>query len=175
MSLHILIDGYNLIRQSPDLRNIELRNLQEGREALLDRLAAYMEVKKHRITVVFDGMYAGDVLERRTTWRGINVIFSRHGESADDVIKRMVKKEREKVVVVTSDREIAGFAYHRGAATISSPEFEHKMKMASYLEAKGLGTMNGYDAGWSMTTRKKGPSRRLSKRERRNKIKTDKL
>jgi predicted RNA-binding protein with PIN domain len=44
MSVHIVIDGYNLIRQSPTLSAIEHRSLEEGREALLQRLVSYKKV-----------------------------------------------------------------------------------------------------------------------------------
>ncbi len=41
MGLHIVIDGYNLIRQSHKFNQLDLLNLQMGREALIDALAAY--------------------------------------------------------------------------------------------------------------------------------------
>jgi len=34
MALHLIIDGYNLIRQSPYLADIDARDLEAGREAL---------------------------------------------------------------------------------------------------------------------------------------------
>ncbi len=39
--MHLIIDGYNLIRQSLDLQCLEARELEAGREALLERLADY--------------------------------------------------------------------------------------------------------------------------------------
>ena len=56
MSLHIIIDGYNLIRQSGQLSMLDMQDLQLGREALVDMLAAYKRFKAHRITVVCDGL-----------------------------------------------------------------------------------------------------------------------
>ncbi|MBU4288844.1 MAG: NYN domain-containing protein, partial [Proteobacteria bacterium] len=58
MSLHIIIDGYNLIRQSTTLSDLDRQDIQLGREALLNMLAAYKKIKRHRITVVFDGTNA---------------------------------------------------------------------------------------------------------------------
>ena len=109
MSLHILIDGYNLIRQSEALSAMERAGLQEGREALLERLASYKRIKHHPITVVFDGTHAHSPVQGRTRYKGINIIFSRPGELADTVIKRLVTRERERAVVVSSDKEIADF------------------------------------------------------------------
>ncbi|MEN8246931.1 MAG: NYN domain-containing protein [Thermodesulfobacteriota bacterium] len=58
MAVHIIIDGYNLIRQSPELSYLDRQDLQQGREALLGMLAAYKKIKHHQITVVFDGIDA---------------------------------------------------------------------------------------------------------------------
>jgi hypothetical protein len=89
------------------------------------------------------------------------------------VIKRMAHREREKSLVVSSDREVAEFAAAKGAATISAQEFETKIEMAAHFDGP-----NGEEEdsrGWIPTTRKKGPSRRLSKKQRRNRMKTKKL
>ena len=44
MSIHIIIDGYNLIRQSNRLSALDNQDIQLGREALLYMLAAYKKV-----------------------------------------------------------------------------------------------------------------------------------
>lgn len=50
---------------------------------------------------------------------------------------------------------------------------EEKIAMAEYMSAKGI---DGEDkGGWIPTTKKKGPSRRLSKRERKSRLKIKKL
>ncbi|MBU4258375.1 MAG: NYN domain-containing protein, partial [Proteobacteria bacterium] len=49
MSLHIIIDGYNLIRQSNTLSNLDGQDIQLGREALLKMLAEYKKIKHHKI------------------------------------------------------------------------------------------------------------------------------
>ena len=173
MPIHIIIDGYNLIRQSPDLSRLESRDLQTGREALLDLLAAYKRVKAHRMTVVFDGTRAPGFTPDRDRYKGIAVIFSRHGETADRVIKRMAAREREGALVVSSDRDVAQSAQSSGAAIIDSPAFEQKLLLAGYLEAKGMDAEPA--DGWKPTTRKKGPRRRLSKKARRSRAKIRKL
>ena len=50
--------GYNLIRQSARLAELDQADLQWGREALLEKLAAYKKLKGIPITVVFDGTRA---------------------------------------------------------------------------------------------------------------------
>ena len=173
MSIHIIIDGYNLIRQSGYLGSLESRNIQAGRDALVEMLTAYRRVKRHNITVVFDGSSASCDCPSSDRVQGVSIVFSRCGELADTVIKRMASKEREKAIVVSSDQDIIRHSVAFGCATLSSPVFEQKLMMASQMKAGEPD--NDSDGGWIPTTRKKGPSRRLPKRDRQNQIKTDKL
>lgn len=172
MSVHIIIDGYNLIRQSHRLSPLDRKALQMGREALLDTLAAYKKKASHTITVVFDGVGAPEFAHHRDRVQGINVTYSHQGESADAVIRNMVLQKREKALVVSSDREVVQFASANGAATISSPEFECRITDVIYADMSGA---DEEETGWRPTTRKKGPSRRLSKKARRNRQKIAKL
>ena len=173
MSLHIIIDGYNLIRQSATLSDLDRQDIQLGREALLNMLAAYKKIKRHKITVVFDGTNAPFISQHRDKIKGIEIKFSRIGELADTVIKRMALTEREKALVVSSDMEIVNTVASQGVSTISSLMFEEKIAMSEYMFAKGIDSEN--EGGWIPTTKKRGPSRRLSKRKRKNRLKIKKL
>jgi predicted RNA-binding protein with PIN domain len=173
MSLHIIIDGYNLIRQSNNLSSLDRQDMQQGRDTLINMLAAYKKIKAHRITVVFDGTKAPLHSQQRNRQKGISIIFSHNGETADAVIKKMARRERQKVLVVSSDLEIVQSAASSGAATISADEFENKLVMSAYMG--DMETDTDENRGWKPTTKKKGPSRRLSKRQRKNRAKIRKL
>ncbi len=177
LPLHIIIDGFNLIRQSPELSRFDRHALESGREALLDLLAVYRRLKPHPITVVFDGVRAPLGSPARDRVQGIRVRYSRQGESADTVIKGMAAEEREKALVVSSDRGISDVVIRFGTAVIDSPVFESRVR-AAIMTAGDPGAMaDGPDdgEGWIPTTRKKGPRRRASKRERRNRRRIEKL
>jgi predicted RNA-binding protein with PIN domain len=170
--MHILIDGYNLIRQSGAFRRFDRLSLEAGRNALMQSLAAYKKQTGHRVTVVFDAREGGFLTEERDRYGGISVLYSRKGETADDLIKRMIEGRKEEFVVVTSDRAIADFAARRGVAAIASPVFESRLqrvetarngdrrfeKDESDEEERGDGSAAG--------TKKKGASRRLSKKQK---------
>ena len=173
MSIHIIIDGYNLIRQSAALSRLDEQDIMLGRDALVDMLAAYRKIKPHRITVVFDGHHSPVFSQTQDRRKGIAIRFSRRGESADNVIKQMAMKEREKALVVSSDEDVVNTAEAYGAATISSASFEDKMGLAGQID--GLEITDEDLRGWEPTTKKKGPPRRLSKKQRRNRIKIKKL
>ncbi|MFO7714905.1 NYN domain-containing protein [Desulfosarcina sp.] len=174
MAIHIIIDGYNLIRQSPELAGLDRQDLQMGREALMEILAAYKKLKPHKITVVFDGTAEPSVYGPRDYLKGILIRYSQGGESADDVIRRMAHHEKSKALVVSSDRAVMAAAESAGATGMTSRAFEDKIAMARYLALKGGGDADD-SAGWEPTTRKKGPSRRLPKRRRKIREREKKL
>ena len=167
MGLHIFIDGYNLIRQSPELRRYDKEDLGKGREMLLKKLLAYQRLKQYTMTVVFDGWMEGHFSEGHTNVGSIRVIFSRKGEKADDVIKRIAAGPTGEAIVVTSDRDLAYSCSKFGCEVIPSMEFAERMEFARYAEIKGA-IEDPYDGSWSQAkgTKKKGPSRRLPKARR---------
>lgn len=173
MSLHIIIDGYNLIRQSKALSRLDRQDIARGREALIAQLAAYRRLKPHRITVVFDGARAPELAPPRDRMKGISIVFSRGGELADNVITRMARQEREQAMVVSSDQAVARAAAAYGAAAIDSLEFESRMAMAAAME--GLDGSAEEPLDRRMSTRKKGEGRRLPKRLRQQRLKAGKL
>ena len=176
MTMHLVIDGYNLIRQSAMLSAQEELSLELGRDALLERLRQYKQVRSHRITVVFDAANKAHVAEERSQQKGISIIYSGQGESADTVIKRICRDEGEKVLLVTTDRELVSYAEARGSVAIDSEDFEARMEMALYVDAKGV-EEEDEEERWrpDKGTRKKGPAKRLSKKQRRRRQKWQKV
>lgn len=172
--MHIVVDGYNLIRQSRHFSSLDRHDLEAGRQALVAALAAYKKIKPYTITVVFDGKDAPPGMPRRDRCRGIELRFSGPGELADAVIKRMASRERQGVVVVSSDQEVVNYARAKGAGIIGAIEFEERLNMARLMEGKGMGEAEPAE-GWAVTTKKRGPARRLPKKQRQMKRTTDKL
>jgi uncharacterized protein len=170
----IAIDGYNFIKQSPELRKFEQVELQKARGELIERLARYKQVKEHSITVVFDGAQEGKGAGHREKSRGIEVIFSRPGEKADDVLKKMAAEKRDGILLVTSDRDIASFAAKKGAKVLPAREFGEKMEMAQFYALKGSESEDK-SPDRSIAPDKKGPSRRLSKSQRKMTVAAKKL
>ena len=93
MAVHLLIDGYNLIRRSASLGAQDKLALELGREALLERLRQYKRIQRHRITVVFDAGSKPLLGEEHSQQKGIRLIYPGQGETADSVIKRICQKE----------------------------------------------------------------------------------
>ena len=171
---HILIDAYNLIAKMEGISG----KLEPQRERFIRKLSEYRAQKGHIVTVVFDGEKGGWATESHERTLGINIVFSRLGEKADDVIKRMVKGHEEEYTVITSDKEVASFAETWGHTAIPSEEFIPKLR---YGYDKGTGADRAYkddeedDGNQVVTTRKKGNPNKLSKAARRRKQRLDRL
>ena len=167
--MHLIIDGYNLLHVDRSLTNVNSIQLQWERERLIDRLSNYQEMRPCGLTVVFDGWQEGWGAETREKKKGIEVIFSKLGEKADEVIKRLAKEKGSGTVVITSDREVARFVQRMDVAVVPSEQFRERLEMASsrLTEESPEEEENG--------TKKKGPARRLSKKEKRARAASKKL
>lgn len=141
---------------------LDRADLEEGREALLQELAAYRRVKGHEITVVFDGRERGGSAESPSRQAGLAVRYSRQGETADEVIGRLVAEGRERAVVVSSDRAVMSEARRHGAACLSSAEFLDRLEVSRIAAIKG-----GEEAADTRVQKTgKGSARRLPKAQR---------
>ncbi|MFQ5559771.1 MAG: NYN domain-containing protein [Nitrospinota bacterium] len=135
--MKILIDGYNaMMAGSMALSNGALAD--DLRDSFIEKLVSYSALKGHITTVVFDGWRHGRPLEQTNLLRGVTVVFSKKGERADDVIKRMVSPQGMEWVVVSSDLDVRRFCQAKGAVAIHASEFIDKMGLAPYTVMKGV-------------------------------------
>jgi len=135
---------------------------------LIRFILPYKQVKDHRITIVFDGWKTGSPMEERDREGGMDIIYSRRGEKADEVIKQIAETSGDEILVVTSDRNIVSFVERRGGTAISSRDFEAIISMKSWETAVTPKTTEGKgdEDDDPPENRKKGASKRLSRRER---------
>ncbi|NLW35240.1 NYN domain-containing protein [Syntrophorhabdus aromaticivorans] len=125
--VHIVIDGYNYInrvRSSPVLDSASLEML---RGALLEKLARYKRRQGNRITVVFDAQESRWPSRHRESHKGIDVVYSKEHETADDVIIGWVREKPAGIVVVSSDRAIIDEAKRAGVPFMTPPKMEEAM------------------------------------------------
>lgn len=167
----IIIDGYNLIRRSQSLSAFEAINFEKGRLELLKRLSAYRQIKGHGITVVFDAANTDNVDIECDQREGVGILYSEHGQSADQVIMDLAARFKGEAIIVTSDNEILKRARSAGCGIIESGEFEKKINEAFLYNDDGYSGRGGDTAvkpihkRW--LTKKKGPAFRLPKAKRR--------
>jgi predicted RNA-binding protein with PIN domain len=169
--MYLIIDGYNLLHAGRSIVSHNPIELQHKRDRLIDQLSSYRLLKGCEITIVFDGWQGGWGTEKREKKKGIELIFSRLGEKADEVIKRLVKEKGSGATVVTSDRDVSRYAERMTVAVIRSDQFKEKIEGAVTKPGKEI--VPDEEEGKGM--KKKGPSRRLSKKERRRRAALKKL
>ena len=160
MALQIIVDGYNFIGGENGLNS----NVEADRERLIGLLARYRLIKGFPVTVVFDGWRSGWSMEHEEHREGVRVVFSRHGEKADQVIERMAEELGEGCLVVSSDREIKMAVENSGAVCLDVTEFSGKVRGALQQTADSIG--GDPNESGSITRPKKGNPKRLSKKDR---------
>ena len=127
----ILVDGYNVIRNTPALARAEAVSLEQGRTALLDRLTTRYRHTPHRLVIVFDGDGAA---ESAQPMRGLSrgrVIFTRRGETADAVICRLAREaERPADPVHTTGADVGAYAMMQ--TVVVSDDYEVRQGTSSH-------------------------------------------
>lgn len=112
---HLVVDGYNVTKEG-----YGSASLSEQRRRLVEGLVALRARTGAEVTCCFDGAEVDSV---SATWhRGVRVLFSEPGRSADDLILRLVRAEPRgrAVVVVSSDGEVAAGARAARARSVPS-------------------------------------------------------
>lgn len=165
MSTHLIIDGYNVLGKRGQVGV----NSQMAREHFVQELMMYRQRKSHAITVVFDGWKQGLSSEHREHRSGVEVIYSKRGEQADQVIGRLVAEFGGSCAVVSSDHEIQRVAKAHEAFVISASEFEARLReratSAQPMAYRGKDAEE--DGPPKRDPAKKGNARKLPKKLRR--------
>ncbi|MFB9236224.1 NYN domain-containing protein [Plantactinospora siamensis] len=112
---HLVVDGYNVTK-----RGFGEMSLEQQRKRLITGLGGLAARTGDEVTVVFDG--AERVHGLPPAPRGVRVLFSRKGETADELIRRLVRAEPagRPLVVISSDREVADGVRRHGAYPLSA-------------------------------------------------------
>lgn len=136
MKRTIIVDGYNVLRSGSRYKNIESPDYTDdffnaARERLLNDVASYAG-KSAKVTVVFDGGGNAESVGAVEKVGSVQVIFSRAGRSADNVIEKLAREARERgeeVTVITSDSTVQNTVYSAGVNRMSAEGFCREMQM----------------------------------------------
>ncbi|MDN5345221.1 MAG: uncharacterized protein PWQ18_1335 [Clostridia bacterium] len=101
----LIVDGYNLLFSLPELVKLKESSFAHARDKLIAELINYQAYWGGQVIVVFDAHRVAGAVEHREGNGGVEVIYSREGETADAVIERLVKNisKEGQVYVATSD------------------------------------------------------------------------
>ena len=120
----LLVDGYNVIG-AWDVPKKERLPIEEARNRLVHLIADYAGFSGEEVIVVFDGHYTDRPVRSHQTVHGVQVVFTKHAESADNFIEAQCEAAPKwrHVRVASSDSVEQTIALGRGAVRISSREF----------------------------------------------------
>jgi len=126
---HVLIDGYNLLHANEEWAKLMDSDIEVARARLQDILANYAGFTGSAVTLVFDAYKRVPGPGSREDVHGVDVVYTKEGETADVFIERMVYElgRKERMRVVTSDGLIQTLTLGHGALRTSSREFLHEL------------------------------------------------
>src|SRR6266568_9119311 len=130
MGRNILVDGYNIIKNSTAFQTIEARNLAAARELLITQLVNRYRHTPHQVIVVFDG---NGPKEQVSHDRRIRIIYSRHGETADSVIARLATEActaGREVEMYSNDSEVQQAVVRRGGTAHTTGQLTSQLNAA---------------------------------------------
>jgi len=103
--VRILVDGFSLLHGWPQLALGKPRHSAVARQELIGRLTHYHDACGTPITVVFDGSGTGRDPDETPSTSGVEILYSRAGQTADHMIERAAfrLKVYGEILVVTDD------------------------------------------------------------------------
>jgi predicted RNA-binding protein with PIN domain len=118
-----LIDGHNLIGQTPGLRLDD----PDDEQKLIELLRNYLARVRKKGAVIFDRGLPGGAAKWSSA--ALEVRFAPAPKTADDLILERLRREKNPrgLTVVTSDRDVANAARHVGASVKDSAVFAREM------------------------------------------------
>src|ERR1700683_1060024 len=103
--VRILIDGYSLLHNWPELAPGKPRHSAAARDELVHQLTRYHDAARIPLTIVFDGANNDIKLSTVESTPEVEIIYSRAGQSADQIIERAAHRFKPygEVLAVTDD------------------------------------------------------------------------
>ena len=123
--VRILVDGYSLLHNWPELARGKSRHSAAAREELVHALTQYRDAIGTPITVVFDGAGAPPGTPKTISTPELEVLYSKPGQTADDIIERAAHRLSAfgEVLVVTDDSAERDTVHSLGGMTSSCLNF----------------------------------------------------
>lgn len=123
--VRILVDGYSLLHEWTELAVGKPRHSAAARDALIQTLTHYRDAVGTPVTIFFDGAGAPTGTPKAHSSRQVEVLFSRNGQTADDMIERAAYRFQDygEVLAVTNDLAERDIVLHMGGMAESCDNF----------------------------------------------------
>lgn len=125
----LLVDGYNIIGDWPELKLLKKCNFEGARDQLIEKMAEYQAYSGMKVCVVFDAHMVPGVGKKYINYR-LEIVYTKENETADERIEKLVKQLKNintQVYVATSDCVEQSVTFGYGALRISARELRTEM------------------------------------------------
>ena len=123
--IRILVDGYSLLHNWPELAPGRPRHSAAAREELVQILTQYQDATGTPLTIFFDGSGAPPHTPKPHSNHQVEVLFSKAGQTADDMIERAAYRFKAygEVLAVTDDTAERDIVIGMGGSAASCGNF----------------------------------------------------
>jgi hypothetical protein len=124
---YLFIDGYNIINDWDELKELMEINIEAARQGLVDILVEYQSYRGIKVILVFDAYKVKGNNQKTEKHGGLEIIYTKENETADTYIERVLDEigRYRKVTVATSDGLLQQLIMSRGGLRMSAREFHH--------------------------------------------------
>jgi predicted RNA-binding protein with PIN domain len=142
--VRILVDGYSLLHGWPELAAGRPRHSAAARNELIHVLTRYQDAISTPITIFFDGAGAPPNVPKNESNHHIEVLFSKAGQTADDMIERAAHRFQPygEVLAVTDDNAERDTVIALGGSASSCMNFIAEVENALAVSAADLKRYN---------------------------------
>ncbi|MFB5663044.1 NYN domain-containing protein [Alteribacillus sp. HJP-4] len=143
----LLVDGYNIIGDWPELKTLREKNLAEARDRLINSMAEYQAFKGWEVKVIFDAHMVSGTGRQYNDYL-LDVIYTKENETADERIEKLVgelKNIETRVHVATSDYAEQSAAFGSGALRKSARELRVEMELVEKSISKRVREQNSIE------------------------------
>ncbi|WP_096438134.1 NYN domain-containing protein [Alteribacter populi] len=105
MRRFLLVDGYNIIGDWPELREMQQSDLEGARDLLIEKMAEYQAYTGVKIMIIFDAHMVPGLGRKYRNYR-VDIVYTKEKETADERIEKLVrtlKRVDTEISVATSD------------------------------------------------------------------------
>ncbi|MCT8136414.1 NYN domain-containing protein [Anaerobacillus sp. CMMVII] len=127
----LLVDGYNIIGDWPELKLLKKNDLEGARDLLVEKMAEYQAYSGMEVIIIFDAHMVSGIGKKYKNFR-LEIIYTRENETADERIEKLVKKLKRidtQVYVATSDFVEQSVTFGYGALRKSARELRTEMSV----------------------------------------------
>jgi predicted RNA-binding protein with PIN domain len=138
--VRILVDGYSLLHSWPELAAGKPRHSAAAREELIHVLTRYQDAIGTPITIFFDGSGAPPDVPKNESRHHVEVLFSKAGQTADDMIERAAHRFQPygEVLAITDDNAERDTVIALGGSASSCSNFISEIENALATSAEDL-------------------------------------